>query len=151
MLNQLNRKPKKGKKCLPSDRRRDSFRSEMQRQARVESEIGDGQQQWRQQIGEIGSLACCNAAWDRQIGSLAPSNKRRHSLRSLVFVCVQSIVNWKFQTEKNEWDRTWRLSGSSEIGEKCVRKTKGKKKKTKALQQDQPKKNGLRLRLIHAA
>ena len=57
----------------------------------------------------------------------------------------------KFQTEKNEWDRTWRLSGSSEIGEKCVRKTKGKKKKTKALQQDQPKKNGLRLRLIHAA
>ena len=57
----------------------------------------------------------------------------------------------KFQTEKNEWDRTWRLSGSSEIGEKCVRKTKGKKKKTKALQQDKPKKNGLRLRLIHAA
>ena len=25
----------------------------------------------------------------------------------------------------------WRLSGSSEIGEKCVRKTKGKKKKKK--------------------
>ena len=28
---------------------------------------------------------------------------------------------------------------------------KRKKKKMKALQQDQPKKNGLRLRLIHAA
>ena len=42
----------------------------------------------------------------------------------------------KFQTEKNFWDRTLRLSGSSEIGEKCVRKTKGEKKKTKALQQE---------------
>ena len=30
-------------------------------------------------------------------------------------------------------------------------KRKKKKKKTKALQHDQPKKNGLRLRLIHVA
>ena len=57
-------------------------------------------------------------------------------------VCVQSIVNWKFQTEKNEWERTWRLSGSSEIGEKCVRKTKGKKKKWRLYNKTSPKKMG---------
>ena len=35
-----------------------TFRSEMQRQARVEGDIGDGRRQWRQQLGSL-------AAWDR--------------------------------------------------------------------------------------
>ena len=35
--------------------------------------------------------------------------------------------------------------------EMCEENKRKKKKKTKALQQDQPKKNGFRLRLIHAA
>ena len=54
-----------------------------------------------------------------EIGSLAPSKKRPYSLR------------------------TFKLSGSSERGEKCLRKTKGEKKKknSKALQQGlRPKK-----------
>ena len=35
-----------------------TFKSEMQRQARVEGDIGDGRRQWRQQLGSL-------AAWDR--------------------------------------------------------------------------------------
>ena len=48
---------------------------------------------------------------------------------SAMSVCVQSIVNCKFQTEKNEWERTWRVSGSSEIGFKMCEENKRKKKK----------------------
>ena len=57
-------------------------------------------------------------------------------------VCVQSIVNCKFQTEKNEWERTWRVSGSSEIGFKMCEENK-RKKRRRLYNKTSPKKMGL--------
>ena len=100
----------------------------MQRQARVEGDIGDGRRQWRQQIGEIGSLT----AWDR----IARSEQETVVLSQIgdtlsIVWLIDFETQRKFQKEKNFWDKTFKLSGSSERGEKCVRKTKGEKNKKK--------------------
>ena len=97
-------------------------------QARVEGDIGDGRRQWRQQIREIGSLT----AWDR----IARSEQETVVLSQIgdtlsIVWLIDFETQRKFQKEKNFWDRTFKLSGSSKRGEKCVRKTKGEKNKNK--------------------
>ena len=149
MLNQLNRKPKKGEKCLPSDRRRDSFRSEMQRQARVEGEIGDGLRQWWQQIGEIGSLA----AWDwiarllqrrlRSPDRIARSEQQTETLSQIARVCLCSEYSQLEVSNREKWVReNMEAVGLFRDRREMCEENKRKKKKMKALQQDQPKKNG---------
>ena len=113
---------------IASDRR-----CSVRRGLRVRSEMDGNSDDNRSDCSllEIGSLACCNAAWDRQIGSLVPSNKRRHSLYCLInwFPNPTEVSNREKWVRQNmEAIRLFR-----DRREMCE-ENKRKKKKTKALQ-----------------
>ena len=126
--------------------RRDRIARLLQRRLRSLDRIARSEQQT--EIGIIRSLAhpsASSSSTPLQIGLFVRKREwlsivwlidfQTQRMWSAMSVCIQSIVNCKFQTEKNEWERIWRVSVFSEIRFKmCEENKRKKKKKTKALQ-----------------